>query len=247
MLKTYEPTYKLKPIAVNIWIVDGDVIKMNFGPIKAPFTTRMTIVKLKSGKLWIHSPIDATPALFEDVDKLGQVEYLISPNKLHYAYIEKWQKQYPAALTFASPSVEKRAKKQGYSIKFHEDLQNSAPDDWANEIDQLIFVGSTVVQEVVFFHKASKTLILTDLIENFEPEKVDSGFWRFVMKCGCITAPNGSTPVDFRSTFTNRKVARKCLEKILAWEPEKIIIAHGKWFESDGVNELERAFKWLLK
>lgn len=247
MLQTYDPIYTLKSIGYNIWIVDGDVINLSFGPIKAPFTTRMTIVKLENGELWIHSPIDATDELFKEIDKLGEVKYLISPNKLHYAYIEQWQKRYPRAVTFASPGVEKRARKQGYSIKFHEDLTKNSPHYWKKEIEQLIFEGSTVVQEVVFFHKTTKTLILTDLIENFEPEKVESGFWRFVMKCGCIAAPNGQTPIDFRSTFTNRSLAQSHLETMIGWNPEKIVIAHGKWFESDGVAELKRAFKWLRK
>ena len=71
--------------------------------------------------------------------------------------------------------------------------------------------------------------------------------WRFVMKCGCITAPNGQTPLDFRTTFTKRKLARKHFETMIGWNPEKIVIAHGKWFEGNGVNELKRAFSWLLK
>lgn len=247
MLQTYNPICTLKSIGKNIWIVDGDVIKMKFGPIKAPFTTRMTIIKLKNDNLWIHSPINSTADLFEEIDKLGEVKFLISPNKLHYAYLEAWQKQYPSARTFASPGVKNRATKQGFQITFHEGLSQHPPKHWKKEIDQLIFEGSAVVQEVVFFHNPSRTLILADLIENFEPEKVDSSFWRFVTRWGRIAAPNGQTPVDFRLTFTHRKLARSHLKTMIGWNPEKIVIAHGKWFEKDGIGELKRAFKWLLR
>ena len=247
MLQTYDPLYTLKPIGDDIWIVDGDVIKMNFGPIKVPFTTRMTIIRLKDGLLWIHSPINLTKDLIKRVNELGEVAFLISPNKLHYEYINQWQSEYPNAQTFASPGVIKRSEKQGLQIKFHERLTQTPPIFWEDDIDQLIFQGSVAVEEVVFFHKTSNTLILTDLIENFEPSKVNNFFWRFVMRVAGITAPHGSTPRDFRGTFINKKRARVQLEKMMAWQPEKIVIAHGKWFEENGVDELKRAFKWLIK
>ena len=247
MLKTYEPTHTLKQVGDNIWIVDGSVIKMNFLFIKVPFTTRMTIIRLSNGKLWCHSPIEPHAELFKEINGLGEVAYLISPNKIHYAYINQWEKAYPKAVSFASPGVKERALSQNCTINFTRDLLENPPAEWAGEIDQLIFKGSPVLEEVVFFHQASKVLILTDLIENFEREKTDSRFWKGVQKLGKIAAPDGQTPLDYRLSFTNRKVARACLEKMLSWEPEKIIVAHGRWFEKDGVTELRRAFRWLGK
>ena len=88
--------------------------------------------------------------------------------------------------------------------------------------------------EPVFFHHASRTLILTDLIENFEPAKFSSRFWAQIMKWVGIAEPDGKTPPDWRATFRNRAAARESLAQMLAWQPEKIILAHGRCYETNG-------------
>jgi len=94
----YEPIDVLKAVAPEIWIVDGPVVRM-----AAPFTTRMTIVRLRGGGLWCHSPVAPSNALFAAVDALGPVRHLVSPNKLHYAHIAAWRQRYPQAAAWASP------------------------------------------------------------------------------------------------------------------------------------------------
>ncbi len=101
------------------------------------------------------------------------------------------------------------------------------------------------MEEAVFFHRKTQTLILADLIENFEPEKVGGAFGWLVRLAGA-THPDGKTPVDLRLTFLGRKdEARSSLERMLAWGPEKVIMAHGRCYERDGTEELRRAFRWL--
>ncbi len=72
----YEPLNTPKPVADNIWVVDGEAISF-YG---LPFTTRMTIVRLSNGDLFIHSPIALTKALRQQVELLGTVRHLVSPN-----------------------------------------------------------------------------------------------------------------------------------------------------------------------
>lgn len=244
----YEPLNTLKPVADNIWIVDGGSIRMNVLKFGIPFSTRMTIVKLNDGSLWCHSPIEPTESLLKEINQIGEVKHLVSPNKIHYAYIGKWKKYYPKASAWASPGVEKRASSKNIDVSFDEHLEDESPLEWSSEIDQLIFRGSSVVEEVVFFHKESHTLILTDLIENFETKRTKSRFWRRIYKLAGVADPDGKTPVDFRMTFTGRKdTARKSLNRILEWKPEKIIIAHGRWYQENGTEEFKRAFRWLEK
>jgi len=244
----YEPINTIKPIAENIWIVDGDSIRMKVLTFGLPFSTRMTIVKLKDGSLWCHSPVKPTESLFKEIDLLGEVKHLVSPNPIHYAYIGDWQKEYPHATAWASPGVEKRASSQNIEVSFDKDLKDDPPSDWSDEIDQLIFRGSAVMEEVVFFHKDSRTLILTDLIENFETKRTKSRFWRTVYKLAGIADPDGKTPIDLRMTFTGRKnKARESLKRMLEWHPERVILAHGRWYKENGTKELKRAFRWLEK
>ncbi|MCW9033803.1 MAG: DUF4336 domain-containing protein [Rhodospirillales bacterium] len=239
-LETYEPLNTLKPITNNIWVVDGPIISFK----AVPFTTRMTIIRLASGELFIHSPTRLTSSLKAEIIALGKVRYLISPNKIHYWWIGEWGNHFPEALKFASPGVQPLAKKQGW--EFNQDLGEQPDKAWEDEIDQIIVRGGRYLDEVVFFHQASQTLILTDLIENFEPHKIHSWFMRFLTRIGKNSAPDGCTPRDLQLTYWGRhKEILPAVEQMIAWHPERIILSHGKWFERDGVSELYRAFRWV--
>ena len=92
----YHPLNTLKPFGENIWIADGGEIRMAFPlGVKIPFSTRMTVVRLSDGGLWCHSPVAPAPELFAQIDALGEVRHLVSPNKIHYAHIAAWKARYP--------------------------------------------------------------------------------------------------------------------------------------------------------
>jgi hypothetical protein len=101
------------------------------------------------------------------------------------------------------------------------------------------------LEEIIFFHRKTRTAILADLIENFELGKL-GGTYGWLVRLAGAADPDGKTPMDLRMTFWGRKrVARGCLARMLAWEPEKVIIAHGRPYEDEGAKELRRAFRWL--
>ena len=244
-IKLYEPLFQLKPIAENIWIVDGPAIEMPFGLAKVPFSTRMTVVRLANGKLWCHSPIQPNQALLDSLDQLGEVAYLIGPNKLHYAYLQAWKDLYSQAQVWLAPGIDQRARAQKIPLPQGQELTDQAPPDWSAELDQVFFKGSRFMQEAVFFHKASKTLILTDMIENIETHQMKP-HQRLLYRLGDNAYPHGKTPRDLRLTFLGHKSEAKASFEILKnWKPEKIILAHGQCFLENGQEELDRAFKWV--
>jgi len=242
-ISLYQPINQLKPVSNNIWIVDGPVVQMSiFAGISMPFPTRMTIIRLSNDDLWIHSPTPLTTNLKKEIDQLGKVKHLISPNKLHYTHIPHWAKAYPNAISWASWEVEKRAKQNHTSIKFDKKLRDTVP--WQEEIKQHHVPGN-FLEEVIFFHPLSKTLILTDLIENFELHKV-SKWLHLPLKLAGNADPDGKMPLDLRLTFFGHKTQlNKALEQMLIWHPDRVIIAHGRWYDKNGVAELKRAFRWL--
>jgi hypothetical protein len=165
----YEPLDTLKPWGDGIWLIDGPAIRF-YG---MPFSTRATVVQLKNGNLWVHSPTRLTEGLRAGLDALGPVRHLVAPNAFHFAHIADWQAAWPKAKSWAAPGAVERAAKNGLSLSFDRELRaGEAEGPWAGQIEQLIVAGSKVLREAVFFHNESRTLILTDLIENFETAKL---------------------------------------------------------------------------
>jgi len=240
----YEPINTLKPVAPGLWLVDGSIVRMAALGGSAPFTTRMTVAQLADGGLWCHSPVASDPALFAAVDALGPVRHLVSPNKLHYAHIAAWKRRYPDAVAWASPGVRERAASQKIEVSFDAELGDAPEPAWAAEFDQLHFRGSRVFEEVVFLHRASATLILTDLIENFEAARLGTAM-RWIARLGGVLDPDGKTPLDMRFTFRDRAAARACLQRVMDWRPQRVILAHGRCYLDHGEAELRRAFRWL--
>jgi hypothetical protein len=223
-------------------VVDGDVISF-YG---LPFPTRMTVVRLSNGAIWVHSPIQPDPGLLKAVAALGPVRHLVAPNWIHYAFFPPWQAAMIDSVGWAAPGVQDRARAYGVPARFDRDLGDDAPPEWAADIDQRLVRGSSIHHEVVFFHRASRTLILTDLIENFEPKNVPCCFRPLVALAG-TQDPDGKAPLDMRWSFRGgRATLRATVEELISWAPERVIVAHGRWYERDGVAELRRAFRWVL-
>jgi hypothetical protein len=207
---------------------------------------RTVVVRLANGGLWVWSPAELTQEIRSNLAGLGPVRHLVSPNMIHYAQIAAWKRAYPEAIAWASPGVRERAASQHVDVTFDRDLGESPDAGWATEIDQLIVRGSRLMDEVVFFHRATRTLIVADLIENFEPDKLTTARERFLMRFGGVTHPDGKASSGYRATFLGRRdLARTCLQQVLAWNPGRIVIAHGRCYEKDAAAELRRAFRWL--
>ncbi|WP_136255119.1 DUF4336 domain-containing protein [Onishia niordana] len=227
----------MENIAENIWIFDGKAV--NFYSLL--YTTRMTIIRLSTGNLWVHSPIQLEPAVQAEVEALGRVKYIIAPNHLHHLFIEEWQHAYPEALLYGTQEVISKRN----DISFDGPLDNTNPPPWEAELDQLLVTGSPATQECVFFHKPSGVLIVTDLIENFAPDAFPF-FKRQIARFAGILAPNGRMPIDWRYSFYfNKLEARRHLERILSWEPKIIVISHGMIIKENADEFLRRSFNWL--
>lgn len=237
----YEPLFTLKPVAPDVWVADGGWIRF-YG---MPFPTRMTVVRLQDGGLWVHSPIADANGLAKSVAALGPVRHLIAPNWIHYAWMPDWQVRFAQALAWGSPGVVQRAASRKVALRLDHDLTDTPPPEWAGQIDQRL-ADSGYHRELVFFHRASRTLILTDLIENFEPRHMP--WWsRPLLKLGRVCDPDGRMPRDMAASFARRPGhLRDIVDTMLGWAPERVILSHGRWYDRNGTAELRRAFRGVL-
>src|SRR5690242_4198997 len=147
-------------IAETLWIADGPTVRW----FTMPFPTRMTIARLDDGSLLVHSPIPLDDDIRALVASLGPPRHVVSPNKLHHLFMQPWRDAYAGVRTYAPPGL--RAKRP--DIAFDGDLGDSPEPAWRDELDQVLFAGSRVLDEIVFLHKPSRTAIFGDLIENFD-------------------------------------------------------------------------------
>ncbi len=144
-----------------------------------------------------------------------------------------------------SPHARERARARGIEVQFKRDLSAQAPDEWRNEIDQTTIPGG-IFGEFVFFHKESGTLILTDTIINFELGKLAQP-WRFATRMTGMYYPHGQIFFGMRlPLLLQRRKLKVAAERNLSWQPERIIISHGRCFESNADAVLQRLFGSLL-
>src|SRR6266496_3031515 len=120
----YEPINTYKAVAPNIGIVDGPFEYLTVGGVRLPlpFTTRMTVVRLSNGDLFLQSPIKFDQALASELQRMGTIRHLVSPNQFHYAHIGEWSKAFPDAVPWASPRVRQRARARHIDVTFARDL-----------------------------------------------------------------------------------------------------------------------------
>ncbi|MDN3556724.1 DUF4336 domain-containing protein [Halomonas maura] len=227
----------MKQLFEDVWIADGDTVSF----YTLPYTTRMTLVRLADGTLWVHSPIRLNAGLRRRVEALGEVRYLVAPNHLHHLYLQDWQRAYPDARLFGTREV---ITKRG-ELAFDGRLDAGASYPWSDELRHLLFTGSRLMEECVFLHVATRTLIVADLVENFAP-RAFGPLQRGVARMTGILAPNGGMPRDWRLSFAFHKAeARAHLRSLLAWRPETIVMAHGEIVDTDAQAFLRRSFGWL--
>ena len=238
---TYPPVDVLKPVAEAVWIVDSG--PMHVAGLALP--VRMTVVRLNDGSLWLHSPTRFTAGLGRELDALGPVTHLVAPDVAHWSYLQEWQGRYTDAVTWAAPGLRDRAQVRKSGVRLDRDLSDAAPPEWAGEIDQVVVPGLGF-SEVDFFHRPTRTLVMTDLIQSLEPERLPAGTRLFARLSG-VLAPNARAPLYLRLVVrARRSQAVAAVNRMIEWRPERVIFSHGRWFDRDGAAALRRSFDWLL-
>lgn len=224
----------LRKLDQNLWVVDQPqkFMGMEVG-------TRMTVIRLADGGLWVHSPLHLTTELRRAVEALGPIRFLVAPNSYHHLYIGEWMAAWPEARACASPALPEKRK----DLSFHHVLSGAPPAEWAHDLEMLVWRGAPKIGEVVFFHRASRTLVLTDSLHN--PGCHSAGSADFVFKLLGGRTDRPSTWLIDRLANKDRGAARRTVETILRWDIRRIILAHGDIVERDAAQAFREAYGWL--
>ncbi len=231
---------EIREFAKDVWLVDGPIAR-DMGLL---FATRMTVVRLSNSLLWISSPVPVSFATLKWIAELGEVRYLIAATPRHVWRLATWHTLFPEAQLWACrPTL---FTLQNGPLPITGFLGDTPINEWNADIDQLEFKGNPFLSEVLFFHKNSHTVILDDLIQRDPPTQANA-LATAILKLAGAQYPDGVVGLDMQMTFLNRHLARHSLEKLLSWDFDKLIIAHGACFESDAKQYVKKAFRWLEK
>lgn len=223
--------------ANDVWTVDGPVVSV----AGFRYPTRMALIRLADGGLIVLSPVALSAELREAVKQLGEVRFIVAPNSMHHLYLAEWQRAYPAAKMLAAPGL--AAKRP--DLHFDGELGEQTDAAWADDLDQVL-MRNAITTEAVLFHRASRTVLFTDIVQNFPPGWF-SGWRAIVARLDRMTGAEPAVPQKFRLGFVDRKAARLALQRILAWPVERVLMAHGSPVTENGHAFIARAFRWLSR
>ena len=226
---------QLIPLAENLWVVERP---QTFYGLSVG--TRMTVVRLSGGRLLLHSAVELDAALRTELDAIGRVCFAVAPNRVHHLYAGAVAQLYPEARLWVAPGLDRKRP----DLAFVAVLGDEAPEEWRGEVDQVFFRGRPYENEVVFFHRASRTLLLCDLAFNFGPRAAAPT--RLLMKLIRSYGHFGPSKLD-PLLIRDRVAARQSLERILAWDFDRVIVAHGEILETGGHEALRTGYAWLLR
>jgi hypothetical protein len=232
-----------KNLAPNLWIVD----QPDFGTGTAKIGTRMTVIRLADGGLFLHSPTKLDDETGKALDAIGEVRAVVAPSRAHHLFVADYIKTWPGAKLYGPPGLTGDIADFRSWIGARRDLKLDAvlgddpPPVWAGEIDQHLFKGATALNEVVFFHRSSRSAIFTDLVFNVPADFKDA--WLFYTVVGARGRFGHHRLV--RLAIRDRKAARESVAKILEWDFDRVIVTHGDVLESGGKAKFAEAYSYL--
>lgn len=198
--------------------------------------SRMTVVRLSGGGLFVHSPVALDDATRGEVDALGEVRAVVAPSLFHHLHVGAWMRAYPKAVFAACPGLEwKRA-----DLAFTCVTADQAHPEWASDLEQVYF-SARRENEVVFYLARQRLLVCADALLNLATHPEAST--RFVARLMGNTAPGVGRlePLMIR----DRRVARRQVDRILAWDFDRAVLSHGAVLERDAHELTRQAYAWL--
>jgi len=127
--------------------------------------TRMAAVRLDGGRLFLYSPVSLTQHLRDELARLGEVAFIVSPNKIHNLTLAQYREAFPAAKLLVPPGLPERRP----DLRVDGVLSEQALESCSPELEHILTGGSVFFSEALFFHRPSRTLLVGDFVEKIGP------------------------------------------------------------------------------
>ena len=223
----------------DLWVIDH--------PFRMPggieLGTRTTLVRLANGGLWLHSPGPLTPAIQAWLEENGPVRAIVAPNLLHHLFLADTVAAFPEASIHGPEGLsEKIGTKLGPGVRIQALDPQRLP--WAGDLECLLVPGCPAMNELAFLHAKTRTLILTDLAFNIR--QASSLLTRIFLRINGALGSFGPSRLARVFFLKDRSQVRTGIEQILAWDFDRVVVAHGEVLERDGNRALRDSYGWLL-
>ncbi|CAM9695402.1 unnamed protein product, partial [Phaeothamnion confervicola] len=218
----------LTPIASEVWAAERPFV-WNYIDVGG----RSAVVRLSDQSLWVHSPVELDDGLRAALAELGPVRHIVSPNYEHVKYARQWLEAFPEANGFACPGLRSKMPNIPYTDTVGAPTGQPYPEAWPREIEACWFpaeknpfTGRPFFNEVVFYHRPSQCLFVSDVYWNYpaevsgEPVPKGTRLWKFGMDQVYL-------PFYKRLMVSDRSKYEKCVETVLAWDFETLVPCHG--------------------
>ncbi|MEM9091877.1 MAG: DUF4336 domain-containing protein [Cyanobacteria bacterium P01_F01_bin.53] len=219
----------LRELEQDIWVAEQPL--RYFG---LSIGARMTVIRREDEKLTVISPIRVNKDMGTKLDSLGTVTDIIAPNLYHYFFANQFKARYPTATFWAAPGL--KGKEPDLLIdKVIQPLENSSTCG----LETIFFEGFRTLgsggfeslNECVFFHAASRTLILTDTAFHFDESS--PLLTQFAFRVTGTYKQLSPSRLE-RIATTDKDNVRKSVQQILRWDFERVVVAHGSIVERQG-------------
>lgn len=207
---------------------------LRFGPIT--ITTRMTVVRLQDGTLWVHSPIAPTAKLVQQLSAIGRVRYVVAPNKSHHLFFLDFLGAHPSAQGLIAPGIESKRPDLAEYIRIGE------WEPWGTDLRSFFIEGLPILNETVWFHPGTETLILTDLL--FCLSKSSRGLASFLASALGVR-DNLAMSRTMKLMVKDRKALSNSVRPLLDLPVQRIVVAHDEVVTVSAKLKLAVAFAWL--
>ena len=164
--------------------------------------------------------------------------FLVAPSKVHHLFVRPYIEAFPDAEVFVAPGLPKKRKDLAAATV----LGAEAPVAWKGVLDQQFLAGAPLMNETVFFHRPSGSLLVTDLMFNIGQA---TGWWTrsYLKWMGALGGPRQSKMVRFCTK--DRQAMAKSLETVFRWPFTRIVVTHGDVLEADAKSALWAACAWF--
>lgn len=220
----------MKNLASDLWMLTYPL--KTFG---VDLQRNVTVIRLASGNLIIHSTAPFSLADVAAIQLLGKPTWLIDTLLRHDTFASEGRRAFPSATYLAPP---------GFSVNlpFQTDALVLAPLEWEGEVAIVSIEGASNFGEIALLHRPSRTLIVADLIFNFPGRH---GLWTdFVLHMASVGGRHDpGVTVPFKKAITNRAAYVASVEKVLSWDFDRIVVGHGEPIESGGKAKLRAAIE----